>query len=98
MNAKASATPPNCARTPHKEVMNRLSMPSGRAVLTAYAKTPPTTAPMIAVSAERMIDCFKAVRKPALPKARTLPSVRWPSLTKAATITTRVGISRKTVV
>jgi hypothetical protein len=38
MKAKASATPPNCASTPHKEVMNRLSMPSGRAVLTAYAK------------------------------------------------------------
>ena len=39
MKAKASATPPNWASTPHNEVMNRLSRPSGRAVDTAYART-----------------------------------------------------------
>lgn len=34
-NAKARATPPNCARTPHSEVMKRLTTLVADAVLTA---------------------------------------------------------------
>src|SRR5665647_2294233 len=41
MNANASVTPPNCARTPHTEVTSRRTRPPSRAVDTAYARSAP---------------------------------------------------------
>jgi hypothetical protein len=101
MKAKASATPPNWASTPHNEVMNRLSRPSGRAVDTAYARTAPITAPASAVTRDRTTECCRAGRKLefAPPSAATLSSVGRPDPSaNAPTTTTIVGMSRKTVV
>jgi hypothetical protein len=101
MNANASATPPNWARTPHNAVTNRLSMPSGRAVDTAYARTAPMTAPATAVTTDSTSECCSAGRKLDVEprRAATLSSVGRPEpSTKAPTTTTIVGMSRKTVV
>jgi hypothetical protein len=100
-NAKANATPPNWARTPHSEVTNRLSTPSGRAVLTAYARTAPMTAPTTAVTTDSTSECCSAGRKldGRSVSASMLSSVGRPEPSrKAPTTTTIVGMSRKTVV
>ena len=52
MNAKASVTPPNWARTPQAEVTKRRSAESGLPDTIAYASSAPKTAPMTALAAD----------------------------------------------
>ena len=59
-NANASATPPNWASTPHSEVTKRLVTLLAFAVLTAYARMPPITAPANAVTADSTTELRRA--------------------------------------
>src|ERR1700674_30320 len=52
MKAKASATPPNWARTPDADMMDRRNRPLGLPVTTAYARTAPKNAPATALTAD----------------------------------------------
>src|SRR5690349_11286812 len=79
--AKARATPPNCARTPHKEVTKRLVTPFGGAVDTAYASSAPSTAPATAVTADSTRECQSADVTAGSPSARRFARVGRPPLT-----------------
>ena len=97
--ANASATPPNWASTPHSEVMKRLVTLLPFAVLTAYARMPPITAPANAVTADSTTELRSARSTAGEVRACTLAMVNPLSPSRnAPTSTTRVGISRKTVV
>src|SRR5690349_15954722 len=97
-NANASATPPNWARTPQSEVTKRLVTLLALAVLTAYARTPPMTAPANAVTAESTTELRSARSTAGEVSPSTLARVKELSESrKAPTTTTRVGIRRKTV-
>src|ERR1019366_3889569 len=98
-NAKASVTPPNCARTPHSEVTSRRRRPPSRAVDTAYARSAPKMAPRTAVTADSTAERTKADEICGWASAVRLFRVGWPRPSRnAPTTTIRVGIARKIVV
>ncbi len=76
MKANASATPPNWASTPDSEVTNRFVTLSTFAVLTAYARTAPSTAPTAAVTAERTTDWRRARTTTGSERAERLSRVK----------------------
>src|SRR5665647_2377650 len=99
MNAKASVTPPNWARTPHTEATSRRIRPPSRAVETAYASRAPRTAPRTAVTADSTVEWMKADTICGWVSAERLPRVGRPLPSRnAPTTTIRVGMPRKIVV
>jgi hypothetical protein len=69
------------------------------AVLTAYARMPPSTAPVKAVTAESTTELRSARSTAGEDSASTLPRVKpFAPSRKAPMRTTRVGMMRKTAV
>ena len=97
--AKASMTPPNCARTAEADRTMRRSQPFGSESTSAQARRPPRVAPMMAVWAERVMERMNASRKDAPPRTVAMfCSVGVPSSDWNAPMTTMaVGMSMKSV-
>src|SRR5438270_302602 len=94
MNAKASVTPPNWARTPDAETTRRRSSPLGDPVTIAYESRAPSEAPRSAVTAETKVvsivadfsiaACRTGRARPAIHRFWPVSEYRYSSHSRAA--------------